>query len=485
MLKGIDDSIVLSNVKAVESIVLELDLSSIERCYLNRGSAHYPPEVMLRIALYCLLDGRSSPNQWARMVQTCVATRYLARELRPSKATFHRFRDKAKLFIDDLFQQLLSLAERDGILSDGEACIDGTFNNAWASRHRLVNEKTLNQRIQAIATQIENDNRIDQGTDMEGLPKWMAKTPNGRLDQSFRLEEAKTHLATKLEKNQKKQKSERIHESKVVVSTSDPKVPISRDKLKVFGPLWPTQIVTHNRTGMFIAAEVFENATDFGTLGPMIDLTHQNVSFKLTKIYSDSGYTSTCDIRACKERGVNLIGPVHENSYTERNRLEKLAVKSEPSTFLKENFSIDYEAMTCTCPNGVRVDASGDGTRVFANGEVLRSYRFHFSPPTCQACPLLNQCTRKNKPGRSIRISEGEQDVVTHKAKMTPEVLTHCRSVRSQTAEKAFADSKVRGGLRRPGCTTIERTRGVTLLHLFAMNLKRLSSLRKAQEKDD
>ncbi len=46
---------------------------------------------------------------------------------------------------------------------------------------------------------------------------------------------------------------------------------------------------------------------------------------------------------------------------------------------------------------------------------------------------------------RRLRLTEGEEHVVAHKAKMTPEVLLHCRSVRAQTAEKAFADSKTEG----------------------------------------
>ncbi len=112
IIDGIDDPIVLANISAVESIVSQIDLAVIEACYSNRGRDSYPADVLLRIALYSILDGRPSPNQWARLAQTCSAVRYLARRLRPSRATLHRFRDKSKNFIDDVFGQVLVLAQK-------------------------------------------------------------------------------------------------------------------------------------------------------------------------------------------------------------------------------------------------------------------------------------------------------------------------------------------------------------------------------------
>ena len=391
------------------------------------------------------------------MAQTCLAVRYLARGLRPSRATLHRFRDKSKVFIDDIFKQLLSLAQKNSLLDSDEASID--------------------------AVKIEDDMQDITKIDPDPLPAWMAKTPGGRLEQLSRFEEAKVVLAEKLNKNRKKKKSERLDESKVFVSTSDPGVPISRNKQKVFGPLWPTQFVTHNDSGLVLAAHVFGNATDCGTIGTMIDMTRTNVSIELRKLYADAGYTSTCDILACKQRNVELIAPVNENSFTEQRLKEKQTASPKLQIFPRDQFKFDYEAQTCKCPNGEVATAAKDGTRALANGELLQTYRLNFPTAKCHGCPLRGRCLPDGQNNRRLRLTEGEEDVVAHKTKMTPEVLLNCRAVRAQTAEKAFAESKTRACLERLRCTTIERARAITLLHLLAMNIKRLYRLRQTLEK--
>ena len=104
------------------------------------------------------------------MAQTCLAVRFLARGLRPSRATLHRFRDKSKVFIDDIFKQLLSLAQKDSFLDSDEASIDGTFIDALASRHRLVNQATLDKRQAKIAVKIEDDMQDITKIDPDPLP---------------------------------------------------------------------------------------------------------------------------------------------------------------------------------------------------------------------------------------------------------------------------------------------------------------------------
>ena len=148
-----------------------------------------------------------------------------------------------------------------------------------------------------------------------------------------------------------------------------------------------------------------------------------------------------------------------------------------------DRFVFDYKAQTCKCPNGEVATATKDGTRILANGDSLQTYRLNFPTSKCQGCPLRGQCLPDGQSNRRLRLTEGEEEVVAHKAKMTPEVLSHSRAVRAQTAEKAFADGKTRACLERLGCKTIERARAITLLHLLAMNLKRLSRLRQTREK--
>lgn len=138
------------------------------------------------------------------MTQTCLAVRYLARGLRPSRVTFYRFRDKSKVFIDDVFKQLLSLAQKDAFLDSGEASIDGTFIDALASRHRLVNQATLDKRQAQIAVKIEEDMQDTTKVDPNPLPAWMAKTPADDWSSSLVSKKPKSYSPKSLLKTAKR-----------------------------------------------------------------------------------------------------------------------------------------------------------------------------------------------------------------------------------------------------------------------------------------
>lgn len=484
LLVNISDQFILWNVQATEDLVSQLDLSKIDQCYSRRGSEHEPVDVLFRIAIYNLLCGYPSPSDWARNAQTCNATRFVARLRMPSKSALYRFRDKAKFFIDELFVQVLHLARDEGMLQGAETAVDGTYIDALASRHRIVNKVTLTKRINVLENKMGTPkDEVEATIESDRDPKWMATTDSGRLDQLDRYQQAQDELAKRLEKNAKKQSSDRLDESKVYVSTSDPRVPISRNKLNVFGPLWPTQFVTHVGSNLVLAACVFSIASDSNTIGSMIDLARSNCDVEIRTVYADAGYTSLSDIRSCLQRSINLVAPVGENSFTERNKQAKIAQTGQPPTFTKNDFVFNYDGIECTCPNGVTIHGIKDGKRELPNGEVLQCYRFNFGTNVCHACPLIARCKEGDSSTRSVKLIEGETVMADHKAAMTPDVLSKCRSIRAQTAEKAFADAKERGGLRKLGCRTLARARAITILHVLAMNIKTLFTFRQAKEK--
>ena len=84
--------------------------------------------------------------------------------------------------------------------------------------------------------------------------------------------------------------------------------------------------------------------------------------------------------------------------------------KTQPPTaaggmFTKDQFVVDLDADTVTCPNQatapIRRDKHGDGTASFGS--------------TCADCPLRAQCTNATK-GRSIRVGRYEQQLADARA---------------------------------------------------------------------
>lgn len=104
---------------------------------------------------------------------------------------------------------------------------------------------------------------------------------------------------------------------------------------------------------------------------------------KIEELYVDRGYVSSPLVAALLDRG----GEVVCRPWPQRNR---------HGLFTKEDFNVDLNAMTVTCPGGNTIRARLGGV-------------VSFPARTCDRCPLRAQCTTaKCGKGRSIRIAEDE-----------------------------------------------------------------------------
>jgi hypothetical protein len=83
-----------------------------------------------------------------------------------------------------------------------------------------------------------------------------------------------------------------------------------------------------------------------------------------------------------------------------RKLVAKMAGRGGGAQFPKEDFRIDLESMSCTCPAGqktTKVVSISSGDRYGAPGVPLRAFRFDAA--ACDACPLRSSCMRA-RPGK-------------------------------------------------------------------------------------
>ena len=83
-----------------------------------------------------------------------------------------------------------------------------------------------------------------------------------------------------------------------------------------------------------------------------------------------------------------------------RTLVAKVPQRRDQAYFPKDDFRIDLDAMTCTCPAGHTcrtIAAIGSGRRYGAPGVALRAFRF--AAAVCDTCPLRPSCVRA-RPGR-------------------------------------------------------------------------------------
>lgn len=258
------------NARIVEEQLHRLDRSLLDEAYRGVGSAAYPPELMLKMVMFETLEGRCSPAQWWRDARDHQALHWLGRGIQPSRTAWYDFRDRMGTVIPTLTASQIRQTIEEGLVSPEKGVQDGTTFRACASRHRMVNRKTLFRRQAWLYAAVAGSHST---ASPEELPSWMAGTFGGRLEQAAQFARAAEKLDQRIAENAKKPKDKRLPEDRVVVSLSDLEAYPGRDKEKVFCPLYTAQFVVEPKSLLVLAWDVFAQATDTGTLAPMIDRT--------------------------------------------------------------------------------------------------------------------------------------------------------------------------------------------------------------------
>jgi IS5 family transposase len=148
-------------------------------------------------------------------------------------------------------------------------------------------------------------------------------------------------------------------------------------------------------------------------------------------VYGDSAYADAENLSHLEDQGFTVMAKVP-------------AAHARDGRYSKDEFGIDLEAETVTCPAGqvapIRWGRDGDGLASFG--------------PACSSCPLAEQCTT-NASGRTISIHPHEQTLQNHKAEQQTAHWQQAYTATRPTVERKIAHfvSRVWGGRKA-------RTRG-------------------------
>ena len=451
-----------------------LDQTTLIQCYAGVGSLAYRPDLMLKIVLYEILEGRLSPRQWARDLTVHDALRWLGQGIRPSRSALYHFRDRIDQAVFALHVQAIRQAIAEGFTTAEHGVLDGTTLRACASRHRLVHQDKLRNRLEELSAAVDRDRA---GAPLEARPAWMATTAAGRQGQLQRYRRAAVQLAERLAQNQGRPKDKRLPCKQVCVSLSDPEAPLGRDKEKVFGPLYTVQFVVAPDALLILSFDAFAQPTDAGTLPPMLDRTAVVTGRMPAQIDTDAGYCSVLDLQACQARGVQLVAPFQENEFTEPKR-----VRGEDARIGKDQFRWLPEEQTYACPQGHRLNYKGRERKRRRGEQTVVQHRYHCPAEHCQSCPLRTRCVRDPAKGRTVKRLEGEELLEAHKAFMSTPEAKQAQRRRGSVIERCFGDAKQHRNLRRLHGRGLPRVKAEVGLVVLAQTALTLGRLRKKAE---
>ena len=170
-----------------DTIAEDLDLAAIVEAYEEeRGYPPYHPVMMTALLLYAYCQGVYSSRRIARACAERVDFMAVTALQQPDFRTIATFRRRHLPALRALFQQVLRLCQRAGLVQLGHVALDGTKIRANASKHKAMSYRRMQDAEPALAAEVASwlaeaeatDTREDSehGPERRGdeLPAWVA-----------------------------------------------------------------------------------------------------------------------------------------------------------------------------------------------------------------------------------------------------------------------------------------------------------------------
>jgi hypothetical protein len=520
--------------RRIRWLVEQLDLSELFDSFAGVGSPLTPPDLLLQVVLFNLQRQQLCPAEWFRSSRESLPVRWLLRGLRPARAVFYRFAEHLpEGLLDGLNAQFLSCAQAEGHTTASAAALDGTFHAAAGSRHHLLNLDGLDQRcalLDAAAAAADRPGAPTAAPAAEQAlpppcpapaaggagatgaaggdatsptaaaaaaaqpgavptqpPGWMARSQAGRQRQRQRYEQARQTLRARLADHERKQrrqrKAKRRQAAQVKIAPNEPEAVLGKDKMKVFRPLYNTQILQDVDSPFVLGYGVYATVSDAGLLPPLLERGRQLTGRGLEEVLVDRMYARLLDARYCAEHQVRLYAPLPAPSQQQAGLdKDKGAGKGAEKPLGKEAFRWLEAEHTYQCPQGHLLHLESRAREGRRDGEQVVVEQYRCAAQHCQGCPLAGRCTKRPDKGRTVKRLEGQEllDAVGERPQ-TAQGKQRYRQ-RSQSVERLHADFRAHRGLQRFPRYGLRQAQSLIALLVLAHNGLALLKAREAKK---
>ncbi|MBC8505956.1 MAG: transposase [Chloroflexi bacterium] len=151
----------------VVDVIVQLDLEPIYAQYAETGGQPIAPEILLGLLFYGYANGVFSSRKIEKATYESIPFRYIASGMHPDHDTIANFRKTFLAQIQELFVQILLLAQVAEVLKLGNISLDGSKVHADASKSKAVSYKRLTKLESRLRQEVnelfELGEQADQG----------------------------------------------------------------------------------------------------------------------------------------------------------------------------------------------------------------------------------------------------------------------------------------------------------------------------------
>ena len=302
----------------VSDVVDTLDLAAIEDAYTEeRGSPPYHPQMMVKVLLYGYCTGVYSSRKLARQLTDSVAFRFLAAGNQPDFRTVSEFRRRHGAALAGLFQQVLRLCRRAGLVQLGQVAVDGTKIKANASKHKAMSYRRMQETEAALAAEVaellrraeatDQDEDVRYGPDQRGdeLPAELAR----RESRLAKIREAKAALEAEARAQAQAAGTppdEARPPDKAQRNFTDPESKIQKTS-DGFIQGYNAQVAVDATAQVIVAQHVTAASPDVEQLQPVVAAVVSGLRRRPRVVLADAGYWSAANVVALQDRGIEPL----------------------------------------------------------------------------------------------------------------------------------------------------------------------------------
>lgn len=499
----LEESIGLDHpVRLYDEILANCRWASWESQYcLAAGQPPIHPQIMASIILYGLGRGIRSSRVLEYMCCNSMDYIWLAQGHQPDHSTFCKFRNQFDKELKELFRQIAQVAIDMKLASLAIVGLDGSRIRANSSRHSTASEKTIEENLKEIDTQIEKifaeiDQNDTKGQDLFGqgspskLPAELSdlKSRQERLNKALEAVKKKTNKADKAKKANKTDKADSKSKKTPHVPVADPESTILPNKEGGYAPNYTVFATTESNSGFIMDAEVIIGGDESRQTLETVDRIEESFDEKPEILTADTAFSSGENLAGLEERDVVAYMPQFNRPDQKDNPAnredptkpvpseawDKLPRDTQSKKLHRMAFVFDETANCYYCPMGRTLDYRGPHSKPRKNGTALyEMYRCQ----DCSDCPLSEQCRNGQKLQRTIYREDHEPLREAMDVRMASETGKKIYRQRNWIAETPFAIIKALMNLRQFLTRGIDKVRTEWLWTCTSFNLAKLVRL--------
>jgi transposase len=317
----------------VALVTEELELSAILASYRGeKGQPPYHPAMMVALLLYAYAVGIYSSRRIAKACVERVDFMAIVALDVPDFRTISEFRRRHLVALLGLFEQVLKLCERAGLVKLGHVALDGTKIKANASKHKAMSYEHMKKREAQLRAEVEAwltaaeaaDAAEDEafGPDKRGdeMPDWVANKQarvakiaeakaaleaeaKAAAEEAAREQAAREKSDGKARRGRKPSPPSAVPEPKAQRNFTDPESRILKTK-DGYIQGYNAQAAVDAEAQIIVAHTLTNNGSDQAQLAPLLDGVKANLGRNPQEASADAGYCSAANLRTISRRRI-------------------------------------------------------------------------------------------------------------------------------------------------------------------------------------